>query len=265
VIARRLASAFLCFVLSPLPGLCSPPPAEQNAGEISALMPAATRNAKLAKVKEELLWKDLLQTQQSGRLRARLLDGSILSMGSNSEMRVLQHQAQSQQTSLEMGAGRLRSRVIKLSQPGSKFELKTPHAVIGVIGTDFYTQVTADRTIVICYAGTVLVTPIGTVGAAQPESSTAPPPPPTAGLSLLTGQMVDVGPGGSGVVQATPAALQQASIRETEVPDPAVANAGSHQLRNFLIGVAVTGAVIGALAATQGGGSAAQPPGGQQP
>ncbi|HEV8524731.1 MAG TPA: FecR family protein [Terriglobales bacterium] len=262
MIARRLAAGFLCFALSPLPALCSPPPAEQNAGEISALMPAATRNAKLAKLKEELLWKDLLKTEQSGRLRARLLDGSILSMGSNSEMRVLQHQAQSQQTSLEMGAGRLRSRVIKLTQPGSKFELKTPHAVIGVIGTDFYTQVTADRTLVICYAGTVLVTPIGAVVAAQPDSSTAQPQPPTAGLTLLTGQMVDVGPGGSGVVQATPAALQQASIQDTEVPDAPVAKAGSHQLRNFLIGVAVTGAAIAALAATQGNGTrAGKPPG----
>jgi len=262
LIARRLAAGVLCLALSPLPAFCTPPPAEPNAGEISALIPAATRNAKLAKVKEELLWNDLLKTEQSGRLRARLLDGSILSMGFNSEMRVLQHQAQSQQTSLEMGAGRLRSRVIKLTQPGSKFELKTPHAVIGVIGTDFYTEVTVDRTIVICYSGTVLVTPTG--AAAQQYSSTAPVgvvQPPTSGLTVPPGHMVEVGPGGPGVVQVTSAVLQQASLQATEVPDKPIVKASSHQVRNFLIGVAVTGAAIAALAATQGGGSAHNPPG----
>ena len=39
-------------------------------------------------------------------MRAGLTDGSILSVGSNSELRVVQHDAASQQTSLEMNYGK---------------------------------------------------------------------------------------------------------------------------------------------------------------
>ena len=58
-------------------------------------------------------WNDLLKTEQKGRLRAGLTDGSILSLGSNSELRVVQHDAASQQTSLEMNLGKVRSKVVQ--------------------------------------------------------------------------------------------------------------------------------------------------------
>ena len=84
-------------------------------------------------------------------MQAGLDDGSILSVGSNSELRVLQHDAASQQTSLEMNAGRLRSKVVKITQPNGKFEVHTPNAVIGVIGTDFYVEYGNNKTTVVCY------------------------------------------------------------------------------------------------------------------
>jgi hypothetical protein len=135
--------------------------ADQSAGQITAIIPAATRNAQPAKNKDGLQWNDLLQTTDTGRLRAGLTDGSILSLGSSSQLRVVQHDAASQQTSLEIGYGKLRSRVVKITQPNGKFEVKTPNAVIGVIGTDFYVAYENDLTTVICYVGQVTVTSQG--------------------------------------------------------------------------------------------------------
>src|SRR3989475_4780118 len=151
----------LCLLISPLPALCAPPAGGRIAGQISALIPSTTRNAQPAKVKDDLSWNDLLKTEQKGRLRAGLTDGSILSLGSNSELRVVQHDAASQQTSLEMNFGKVRSKVVKITQPNGKFEMKTPNAVIGVVGTDFYVGYEANRTTVICYTGQVMVTPTG--------------------------------------------------------------------------------------------------------
>jgi hypothetical protein len=44
--------------------------ADQQAGQINALIPAATRNAQPAKAKDALQWNDLLKTEQAGRMRA---------------------------------------------------------------------------------------------------------------------------------------------------------------------------------------------------
>ena len=158
---RGLIAGLLCLLMSPLPAVCAPAASGQPAGQIRALIPAATRNAQRATVNEQLDWNDLLRTEQKGRLRVGLTDGSILSVGSNSELRVVQHDAASQQTSLEMNLGKVRSKVVKVTQPGGKFEMKTPNAVIGVIGTDFYVGYNGNQTTVICYTGKVWVSPLG--------------------------------------------------------------------------------------------------------
>src|SRR5579872_731726 len=113
---QRTLAILLCALLSELPSIA----ADQLAGHVSALIPSATRNSQPTKVKDDLDWNDLLQTAQSGRLRAGLLDGSILSLGSNSELKVVQHDVKSQQTSIEMDYGKLRSKVVKITQPGGK-------------------------------------------------------------------------------------------------------------------------------------------------
>src|ERR1700693_287914 len=94
---KRLIAAALCLMISPLPALCQQA-ASGHAGQIKALIPAATRNAKTAKVRDDLEWNDLLKTEKSGRVRAGLTDGSILSGGSKRELRVVQHDAASQKT-----------------------------------------------------------------------------------------------------------------------------------------------------------------------
>ena len=134
---RRATAILVCFLISPLAELAQPQSGTQRAGQIQALIPAATRNAQPTKAQDEIDWNDLLKTAHSGRVRAGLTDGSILSVGSDSELRVMQHDATSQQTFLELDYGKVRNQVNAITKAGGKYELKTPNAVIGVIGTDF--------------------------------------------------------------------------------------------------------------------------------
>ena len=224
---KRVLAVVLCLVVSGLPVMGAPP--DQHAGQINALIPSATRNSQPAKAKDELQWNDLLETAHSGRMRAGLADGSILSLGSDSQLRVVQHDAATQQTSLEMSYGKLRSRVVKITQPNGKYEVKTPNAVIGVVGTDFYVGYQGNKTTVICYTGVVTVTALAAA---------------TAAITLNPGQMVEITnePPPSGYQsQATPQGVQQASMSETNVADgiaPAVA-ASSHLWRNLFLGLGV--------------------------
>jgi len=216
---RRLTAVFVSFLLSPLPALCEPQGGGQHAGQINAMIPAATRNAQTAKAKDELLWNDLLKTEHSGRVRAGLTDGSILSLGSDSELHIVQHDGTSQQTSLEMNYGKVRSQVQKITQPGGKFEMKTPNAVIGVIGTDFFVGYEANKTTVICYEGQLSVTPTGN---AQVQNNTGQASSAGNSIVVAAGQMVEITseipPAGFHAAQVPPAAAQN-GILATNVPD----------------------------------------------
>ena len=155
---RSPLAALLCLLLAVSP-LWGEPAPDQTAGSVKAMIPDATRNAKPLTVNETLQWNDLLQTNAKGRVRAGLTDGSILSLGSNSQLRVVQHDATAQQTTLDLDYGKLRNQVVKITQPGGKYEVRTPNAVIGVIGTYFYVAYVNGRTTIICYEGTLSVTP----------------------------------------------------------------------------------------------------------
>src|SRR5271169_2968181 len=147
------------------------PGGDQPAGEVKALIPDASRNAQPLAVKDTLQWNDLLKTDTKGRVRVGLTDGSILSLGSNSELKVVQHDASAQQTLIEMNYGKLRSQVVRITNPGGKYEVKTPNAVVGVIGTDFYVAYENNQTTVICYQGQLTVTLAA--GAAAPVTLNA--------------------------------------------------------------------------------------------
>jgi hypothetical protein len=242
---RRLIGGFLCFLMSPIPALCAPSATTQPAGQIRALIPTATKNAKATKVNDDLQWNDLLNTGQKGRLRAGLTDGSILSLGSNSELRVVQHDAVSQQTSLEMNLGKVRSKVVKITQPGGKFEMKTANAVIGVIGTDFYVSYEPNKTTVICYTGKVSVTPIGDAKVIKNSGESGQDQ-----VMVNAGQMVVISSAVPPVgfePQATPPDEQRASMEETSVPDPLPPVRHPHLVRNLIIGagVAAVGWTVG--------------------
>jgi ferric-dicitrate binding protein FerR (iron transport regulator) len=230
-----------------------------QAGEIKALIPAASRNAQPVKVKDSLAWNDLLKTDAQGRLRAGLTDGSILSLGSNSELKVVQSDAVSQQTSIEVNYGKLRNQVVKITKPDGKYEVRTPNAVIGVIGTDFYVSFENSQTTVICYKGTVAVTPAPGAKVMKSDNGQAGS---TSTVMVNAGQMVIIGldiPPGGFQANSTPAPLMEASMQDTNVPDQPV-NVGkvhSHTMRNVWIGVGLAaGLGVGlGIAETRGGSS----------
>jgi ferric-dicitrate binding protein FerR (iron transport regulator) len=223
---KRFLAIFLSSLMAALPALGEPQGAAQHAGQITAMIPAATRNSQGAKPNEELLWGDLLQTEHTGRLRANLADGSILSLGSDTQLHVVQHDASTQQTSLELTYGKVRSQVQKITQPGGKYEIKTPNAVIGVIGTHFLAEYDPGTitTTVTCYDGQVLVTPANGAQVQGQANSNS--------VTLNPGQTVQITnvipPGGFHVSQVPPSKAQN-GITSTDVPpakEPRGANPG---------------------------------------
>jgi len=236
---RSLVAIGLSLLLTVLPASGSPA-GEQTAGEVKALIPDVSRNAKPLAVKDTLQWNDLLKTTAKGRLRASLNDGSILSLGSNSQLLVVQHDAASQQTTLDLNYGKLRNQVVKITQPGGKYEVKTPNAVIGVIGTDFYVAYENGRTTVICYQGSVSVTP--TNGAKVVDSNNATTGA-TTSVTVLAGHMVVIG---SKIEGGAPEETQPYSTKARSGKTDTLVQASHRGRLALIIGMgAVAGLVVG--------------------
>jgi hypothetical protein len=259
---KSLLSMSLSLLLAAMP-LYAAPIDNQTAGEVKALIPAASRNAQPVKLKDGIDWNDVLHTDAHGRLRAGLTDGSILSLGSNSELQVVQHDAVSQQTAIAVNYGKLRSQVVKITQPDGKFEVKTPNAVVGVIGTDFYVGYANNQTTVICYVGKVAVTPAPGAKVLKSDNASSGS---TITVMLAPGQMVVIGleiPPGGYVATSTPGPLAETSMRDTNVPAQTV-NEGkvhsSHLLRNIaIVTAAAAGWGLGVWIAESRGSSGATP------
>jgi hypothetical protein len=116
--------------------------AGQKAGQVSRAIPdvAIARGTQQlpAPVKTLVDWGDMVKTNEGGRARVSLDDGSVLNVGSSSSLTVTQHNSAAQQTQIELTYGRMRSQVVKQSKPNSKFEVHTAVGVAGVVGTDFF-------------------------------------------------------------------------------------------------------------------------------
>jgi len=119
--------------------LCLPTVSAQTAGKVGRLLPAgfvthenATAEAKVA---DPVSWNDLLRTNEQGRMRVDLEDGSLLTVGAKSVLRVVKHDAASQQSSIDLLYGKVRATVAPVTKPGGSFQVRTPTAVIGVIGS----------------------------------------------------------------------------------------------------------------------------------
>ena len=182
------------------------------AGQVSRLLPdvqigRATQQM-TASIAAPVYWNDDLRSGSNGRARVSLNDGSLLSLGSNSNLVVVQHDAQAQQTSLDLGVGRMRGQVIKLTRPGAKFEVRTSTGVAGLVGTDFYLYATPDFTELIVFDGIVRFTSNATGQA----------------VTTSAGMKVQVSQNGTivGPVIATLAELQEAK-NLTDVPEPPLA------------------------------------------
>jgi FecR protein len=139
------------------------PQAARQAGTVSGEIPAETiqrqgqGKAQPLNLHDAVNWQDVVETENTGRVRIALQDGSVLNVGARSVMRIVQHDPQTQQTEVELTLGRVRSQVVKLTKPGAKFELKTQTAVIGVVGTIFVVEADQNSTRVMCIEGQVAV------------------------------------------------------------------------------------------------------------
>ena len=246
-------SILLSLLLASAPLLAAPPD-NQTAGEVKALIPAARRNAQPLKVKDSFEWNDLLETSAQGRLRAGLSDGSILSLGSNSTIKVVRHDASSQQTSIEMSYGKLRSQVVRIAQPNGKYEVRTPNAVIGVIGTDFYVGYEKDLTTVICYVGTVSIAAVNTAKVLRKSQQARSD---QRLVTLTAGELVVIGISPPREGFSPEDQVIRASIEDTNV-NP------HNTLRQKKIWIPVVAGVAGGIATglvvTRGGGSSATIP-----
>src|SRR2546430_5972948 len=131
----------------------------QRAGEVSRVIPAVNiaRSGKTitASAKTSVDWLDLVSTQVNARARIALDDGSVLSVGSESSMKVVKHDAAAQQTELELTYGKLRTQAQKIAKPDGKFEVRTPAGVAGVGGTDFFLGYANGTMNVIAFEGLV--------------------------------------------------------------------------------------------------------------
>lgn len=228
--ALRILAVFLCLLMS-VPALPQTPSAAVwPAGNITTMIPGANRNSTPAKAKQEIYPGDTIRTDHTGRARVTLRDGSVLSLGPDTELKVVQHEAGSQVTVLELESGRLRSRVVPVKQ-GGKFEIVMPHSVVHVVGTDFFLSAQANGNMqLIVYSGRVWLSGTG----------------PDAGKSATVeaNQMIELNASGMTAVRSTPPSVQEDSIASTSTEagtagTSAAAGANSNLLRNLLIGVGV--------------------------
>jgi ferric-dicitrate binding protein FerR (iron transport regulator) len=137
-------------------------PASPAAGQVSRMVPQVQIDRAsqhlVAAVSDRIYWNDGLRSGPTGRAHVALTDGSQLNLGSDSSLRILQHDAQGQQTSLDLLVGRMRGKITKLTRPGAKFEIHTPVGVAGLVGTDFSLLVSDDYTELIVFDGAVRFT-----------------------------------------------------------------------------------------------------------
>lgn len=135
--------------------------AARGAGKISRLIPTVNvqRGARqtVAAMQTAVLWGDTLLSQRGGRARVALDDGSILNLGSESSLQILSHDAAAQRTQLQLAYGRLRASAVRISRAGGSFEVRTPTAVAGVVGTDFYILEENGVATIIVFEGVVRV------------------------------------------------------------------------------------------------------------
>jgi hypothetical protein len=160
---NRLAALAICALALALAAAAAPPPADPpRAGEIRHVVPQGWLHRGAAEPKaatraDAVLLGDRLRTDRGGRARVGLDDGSVINVGSESELAILEHDPAAERTSLELGFGRVRASVVRLARPGARFEVRTPAATAGVIGTRFAVRSLGDTAEVFCLEGEVTV------------------------------------------------------------------------------------------------------------
>jgi FecR protein len=154
----------------------------QSAGKITAVVPIVdvVRGAQQvpASTSQQVFWGDVINTGHLARARVALNDGSILNVGSDSNLTIAKHDATQQQTDLELNYGRVRARAVKIVKPDGHYEIRTPTGVAGVVGTDFEIQSDNDTTRVVVFEGKVRFCGLRKKSKEEKEAEEANPPTP---------------------------------------------------------------------------------------
>ena len=236
-------------------GAGRPQAAGQLAGKVSNAIPEETvqrpgQTAELPlKLSDSVNWEDVVRTLRTGRVRIALLDGSFLNVGARSVMKITKHDAQSQQTEIELQLGRLRGEVVKITKPGGGFQVRTQTAVIGVVGTIFVIEAFRDLTRVFCLDGFVTVQNINPAIVGQ--------------VTLGTGQATSVPRGAppTGATRASDASMQlvmtQTSVGEAPIPQVPGAPAGQAARAGAQMATNAVTLAEGVVSAALSGGAAA--------
>ncbi len=150
---RRHFAALLIALAAVASALCQSQPTP--AGEIRALVPVGNiQRGSAAPIAAQrsaaVYWQDVVRTEAGGRVRIGLLDGSVLNVGSQSSLVISKHDPAAQQTDLELTYGRIRANAVRVTQPAGRFQVRTPVAVTGTVGTRFYIFTTADQSLIVC-------------------------------------------------------------------------------------------------------------------
>lgn len=205
---KRVFAVVLVAFLLPYAPLNSWAQANQGAGEVKASIPAGKVDrpgaSEPTNVGVAVLWDDMITTAPAGRVRIGLNDGSILNVGSDASIRVVKHDAASQQSDLTLTFGQMRA-VTKLDKPNASFTVRTNTAVLGVIGTDFWVQALPNLTRVIVFSGAVRITNLAGLGA----------------VMVGAGQQVTVPAGQMPSAPSSPTEAEyQEAIEDTDVGEP---------------------------------------------
>jgi hypothetical protein len=131
----------------------------QHAGKLTAVLPVVNvirgPQQTPASTAEAIYWGDVINTGHLARARVALDDGSVLSVGSDSNLTVTKHDGGAQQTELDLNYGRVRAKAVKQVKPNANFQIRTPTGVAGVVGTDFALDSEGDTTRIVVYEGRV--------------------------------------------------------------------------------------------------------------
>jgi FecR protein len=134
-----LLAAFLFCLLPAIPADVAAQ-GGQSAGKITLVVPTAylvrASQQMTAAASTPVMWGDVINTGHLARARIALTDGSILNVGSDSNLTVAKHDAGAQQTDLDLNYGRVRAKAVKLVKPDAHFQIRTAVGVAGVVGTE---------------------------------------------------------------------------------------------------------------------------------
>ena len=135
------------------------------AGEVLLLRGAvtATQDGKTLRLYRgaTIIVGDRLRTGTNGRLKLRMIDGTEITLGENSEFIVRAYELNAAagigRSALELTRGFFRAVTGKITKlRDNTFEVKTPLAIIGVRGTDFWGEQQPNRFRVAMLSGTAI-------------------------------------------------------------------------------------------------------------